>query len=104
LRFLFQDALPSYTTSAKLWLSSTRVGRFLRVSPPRPEGPSELSVEEERELAVLAAETERMEREWEESWMGKKEAAAAITKQATTDAASKKGVNRQEQSKGNSRC
>lgn len=83
------NSLPLYTHSFKSWLSSTRVGQFLRISPPREGGAAgqELTAAESAELALLTQETDRMEREWEESWMGKRE--ADKQQQAATAASSK---------------
>jgi len=74
----FGDALPDYTRRTKSWFAGTALGKYLHVAPPPPAGAAtghpQLSAAEEHELDLLAAETERMEREWEDSWNGKAKA------------------------------
>jgi hypothetical protein len=83
-----QVDLPEYTRSWKAWLSSTRVGAFLRVTPPRAGGQlAELSASEQMEMDKLTEETERMEKEWEDSWSGKQQSKKDAAAAATTAAA-----------------
>jgi len=96
-----QNQLPALTSSAKLWLSSTWVGSSLRIAPPPLDADgrpivaqhAQLSDAENAELDLLAAEGERMEREWSESWSGKQQAAKDAAKEAATVAATAAAAN-----------
>ena len=97
-----QNRLPGYTSSTKRWMASSWFGSSIKLSPAAGDGagdgggdgggsssePHQLTQAENDELDQLYEETERLAKEWEDSFGGK--AAATKTAQQQQAAASGK--------------